>query len=268
VAIVAASLICLPLLAGAVWLGLPLLAKPVAALVPQSVEERIGETILDIFIGDADLCHNEAGTRALDRLVDRLWVGLDQPVAFDVQVVNSPMVNAIAAPSGHIIVFSGLLHKASSSDEVAGVLAHEIGHVVHRHSMQALVRHFALSFLVTVFTGNDWAFGSAAQLMVQFAYSREAETEADAMAIAIIEKAGLRSDGLARFFARIQETEGKKEETTFWRYISTHPPTGARIAAVNDHAAQQKRPDGKDIPLRPALSDADWQALKNICKKD
>jgi predicted Zn-dependent protease len=267
VAIIAASLVCLPLLAGGVWFGLPLIAKPLAALVPQPVEERIGETVIDILIGDLDTCDSEAGRVALDRLVNRLWVGLDQPVAFDVQVVDSPMVNALAAPGGHILIFSGLLESASGPDELAGVLAHEIGHVVHRHSMQALVRHFALSVVVTTLTGNDWGLGSAAQLMVQFAYSREAEAEADATALTIIENAGLRSDGLARFFARIRATDAKKNEATFWRYISTHPPTEDRIAAINSRAAQQK-PPGNSTPSAPALSAPDWQSLKAICKAD
>jgi predicted Zn-dependent protease len=267
VAIVAASLVCLPPLAGAVWFGLPQIAKPLAALVPHSVEERIGETVLDILVGDLETCDNEAGRLALDRLVNRLWVGLDKPVAFDVRVVRSPLVNAVAAPGGHILVFSGLLDGASGPEELAGVLAHEIGHVVHRHSMQALIRHFALSVVVTTLTGNDWGLGSAAQLMVQFAYSREAEAEADATAITIVETAGLRSDGLARFFARIQATGAKKGDATFWRYVGTHPPTEDRIAALNSRAAQQK-PAGTETAAAPALSAPDWRSLKAICKKD
>jgi predicted Zn-dependent protease len=253
-AIIAASLVCLPLLAGAVWFGLPLIAKPLAALVPQAVEERIGETVLDILVGDLETCENEAGRIALDRLVDRLWVGLDKPVAFDVQVVKSPMVNAVAAPGGHILVFSELLENASGPDELAGVLAHEIGHVVHRHSMQALVRHFALSMVITVFTGNDWGLGSAAQLFVQFAYSREAESEADATGVEMLERAGLRADGLATFFARMQKEEGS---VALPRYVSSHPPSAERSAATARSSAGQ-----------PALSDAEWKALKSICEKD
>jgi predicted Zn-dependent protease len=266
-AILLASLICVPLAAGAVWFGLPLLAKPVAALVPHGLEQRIGETVTDIIVGEAETCESAAGLQALERLVNRLWVGLDEPFEFDVRVVRHPMVNALAAPGGHILVFSGLLDQASGPDELAGVLAHEIGHVVHRHSMQALVRHFALSLLVTTFTGNDWGLGSATQLLVQFAYSREAEAEADATAVAILERARLNPGGLAGFFARLEQRE-KKDGAALWRYISTHPPTGERIAALDGHASQARRPAGQGSASTPALSAADWAALKAICRED
>jgi predicted Zn-dependent protease len=261
IAIVAASLVCVPLLAAAVWFGLPLLAKPAAALVPRELEERVGETVIDILVGDAETCEAEAGRLALDRLVDRLWTGLDQPVAFDVQIVRSPMMNAVAAPGGHILVFSELLNQATSPDELAGVLAHEIGHVVHRHSTQALVRHFALSALVQTFTGNDWGLGSAAQLLVQFAYSREAEAEADTTAVEIMQRARLRTDGLARFFERVQQKE-PKNGAALWRYVSTHPPTGERIAALGARGTADA-----NAPPMAALSATDWAALKAICRK-
>jgi predicted Zn-dependent protease len=261
VAIVLGSLVCVPMLAAAVWFGLPLLAKPAAALIPHAMEEKIGETVIDTLIGTTETCETDAGKFALERLVNRLWTGLDHPVEFDVRIVRSPMMNALAAPGGHILVFSELLEQAGSPEELAGVLAHEIGHVVHRHSMQALVRHFALSMVVKTVSGNDWGLGSATQLLVQFAYSRDAEAEADSTAIAIMDRARLRTDGLAHFFERVDQRE-KKSVMATWRYISTHPPTGERIAALTSHAGADPE------TIMPALSPVDWQALKAICKKD
>jgi beta-barrel assembly-enhancing protease len=261
VAIVLGSLVCVPLLAAAVWFGLPLLAKPTAAVIPHAMEEKIGETVIDTLVGKMETCENDAGKFALERLVNRLWTGLDRPIEFDVRIVRSPMMNALAAPGGHILVFSELLDQADSPEELAGVLAHEIGHVVHRHSMQALVRHFALSVVVKTVSGNDWGLGSATQLLVQFAYSREAEAEADATAIAIMERARLRTDGLAQFFERVEQRE-KKDGIAALRYVSTHPPTNERIAALTSYAS------GADAKtLMPALSQADWAALKAICRK-
>jgi predicted Zn-dependent protease len=221
--------------------------------------------VIDILIGDSEVCEDEAGQRALDKLVDRLWVGLDRPIEFDVQVVRSPMVNALAAPGGHILVFSALLDQASSPDELAGVLAHEIGHVAHRHSTQALVRHFALSMLVRTFSGSDWGLGSAAQLLVQFAYSRDAEVEADTAAVEIMQRAHLRTDGLVQFFARMEHGE-KKDSAALWRYVSSHPPTSERITALS--ARDTPAAGGKAEAPTPALSATDWAALKAICKTD
>jgi predicted Zn-dependent protease len=80
--------------------------------------------------------------------------------------------------------------------------------------------------------------------------------------VEIMERARLRTDGLAQFFARIEQGE-KKNGAALWRYVSTHPPTGERIAALTHHASGA---DGK--ALLPALSRQDWAALKGICKDD
>ncbi|HEX2115424.1 MAG TPA: M48 family metallopeptidase [Alphaproteobacteria bacterium] len=264
-AIVLGSLAAIAIVGGTLWFGLPLLAKPIAAVVPQAFQDRLGKQVIAFIAGNRKTCDDAAGVRALERLTDRLESGLQRPPPMTVHVIDSPMVNALAAPGGHIVVFDGLLQKAEGPEEVAGVLAHEMGHVVHHHSMQALVRHYALSLIATVLLGNDKMLGSAGALLIQFAYSRDAEAEADATAVAILDGAGLRSDGLSRFFARVEQDE-KKDGAALWRYLRTHPPTGERIAALDGHAAQPKRPAGS--AGAPVLSEADWAALKAICKKD
>jgi predicted Zn-dependent protease len=267
VAIVLGSLATIAILGGALWFGLPLLAKPIAGIVPQAFQDRLGEQVIAFIAGNRKVCNDTAGVRSLERLTSRLSTGLEHRPTMTVRVIDSPTVNALAAPGGHIVVFAGLLQKAGDADEVAGVLAHEMGHVVHNHSMQALVRHYALSLVATVLTGNDRIVGSAGALLVQFAYSREAEAEADAAAVAILDGADLRSDGLARFFARLDQGE-KKDGAALWRYVSTHPPTGERIAALDGHASQARRPAGQGSASTPALSEADWAALKTICRED
>jgi predicted Zn-dependent protease len=265
--IVFGSVAGIALVGGALWFGLPILAKPIAAVVPQAFQDRLGAQVIAFVGGKSAACADPAGAQALQRLADRLRTGLERPPGLDVRVVDNAMVNALAAPGGHIVFFRGLLDKAESADEVAGVLAHEMGHVVHHHSMQALVRHYALSVVVTLLTGNDAFLGNAGTLLLQFAYSREAEAEADATAIDILDGAGLRSDGLAHFFARIDKGE-KTDGASLWRYVASHPPTHERIAALNNHPAQPRRPGGKPDELTPVLSEADWAALKAICKKD
>ncbi len=265
-ALVAGSLAGIGALVAVLWFGLPLLAKPVAALVPDSMEQRIGEKVAGFVIGDARICDAAAGARALERLTDRIWSGLDRPVSFDVRVVENPMINAMATPGGHVIVFSGLLQNAEGPEELAGVLAHEIGHVAHRHGMQALVRHFALSFVITAFTGNDWGVGSAAQLLIQFAHSREAESEADMTALEILDRAGIPPAGLAAFFARLEKDEG--DAGAFLRYMSTHPPTAERIAALQANSPRPAPAARNARAPEPALSAGDWTSLKAICKSE
>ena len=244
------------------WFGLPLAAKPIAALVPQSVEERIGSRVLDIVVGDREVCENPDGEVALERLVERVAAGAEPPVDLFVEVVDSPMVNAIAAPGGSILIFAGLLQKVEGADEVAGVLAHEIGHVVHRHSMQALVRHFALSMVMTTLTGNDWGLGSAAQLLIQFAYSREAESGGG--------RDGRRDPGARRparrrarpFFARMQARA--RRGSGVLRYISTHPPRADRSARTTAARRSKNLPQATrrrcpPFPWRLAIAQGDLQ---------
>jgi beta-barrel assembly-enhancing protease len=253
IALIGGSLGVAAAFAAAFWFGMPLVSRPLANAIPPSVEARIGDSIAEVLIGRQETCENPDGENALDTLVERVLAGVEAPVDISVEVVKSPMVNAIALPGGRIIIFAGLIAKVEGSDEVSGVLAHEIGHIVHRHSMQALVRHFALSMVVTAFTGNDWKIGGAAQFLIQNAYSREAEAEADDTGVAILDRAGLRADGLAAFFGRLQ----KDHDDSHLRYIGTHPPLADRQAKI------ARGHGGKTV-----LSDADWAALRTICKQD
>jgi predicted Zn-dependent protease len=253
-AIVGGSMGLAAMLAVAFWFGLPLVTKPLAHAIPASVEARVGDSIAGFIAGREGTCDSPAGKAALDALVGRVLAADEAPANLSVEVMDTPMVNAIALPGGRIVIFAGLLQKVESADEVSGVLAHEIGHVVHRHSLQALVRHFALSLAITAFTGNDWGIGGVAQFLAQNAYSREAEAEADATGIAMLDRAGLRADGLAAFFARLQKDHG---DDGLMRYLGTHPPLAdRRLATARGDSGQ------------PVLSDKDWTALKAICSED
>lgn len=257
-AIVAGSAGGVALLALTLWFGLPLLARPLAALVPASFEDRLGRQVATYIVGGQRICDDSSGAQALDRMVQEVLNGVERPLGVDVQVIDSPVVNAVAAPGGYIVVFSGLLQDAQNPDELAGVLAHEIAHVVHHHGTQAMIRYFAMSFVMTLVSGNDWGLGGlaagAGQLLVQGAHSRSAESEADATAVRVLQKAGLRADGLATFFARLEKKD--HAQSGVWRYLGTHPPTAERRAALATDQAGQS-----------ALTPDEWTALKSICRK-
>jgi Zn-dependent protease with chaperone function len=236
------------------WFGLPLIARPVAALVPPAAEARLGQKVAATLVQSHEICDAPAGRAVLERLTARLSAAAANPAGLTVVVVKAPVVNAFAAPGGHVVIFAGLIDKAESPDEVAGVLAHEIGHVVHRHGLQALIRYFALSTVSTVVFGADFGIAAGAgQTLLHLAHSREAEAEADSAAVEILQNAGLRVDGLAAFFARI-ENENRRSNSLL-RYASTHPPTGERRALV-----AQAGGDGQS-----AMSGAEWAALRSIC---
>jgi predicted Zn-dependent protease len=183
--------------------------------------------------------------------------GIEHPL--DAQVMPSSIPNAIALPGGKIYLFDGLLQKADSPDEIAGVIAHELGHVHHRHNMRTLIYNGGTSFLIGLLLG-DFTGGAAVifatRSLLQASHSREAEQEADDFAFATMRKLGRSPVPMAQLLFRITGAEGKS--FTGFSILSSHPVTESRLAA----AKKQDRPnDGPDL-----LTAAEWSALKGICK--
>lgn len=164
---------------------------------------------------------------------------------YEFRVVDSEVPNAFAVPGGFIFVNRGILERAESASELAGVLAHEIGHVVERHGLEQMAKaqntNAAVS-LIYVLLGR--APGAAEQVALQVAgsawmakHSREAEMEADRVAVRYLTLAGLDPRGMPRFFERLLEEErGSPNELLAW--FSTHPLTEDRIADAEAMIAQ------------------------------
>ncbi len=235
---------------GGLWWGLPLIAGKVVAYIPPSWEEELGATV-EMQPNWGAHCTGSAGSAALTALTGRLIKGIEPPFPITVIVRDSPVVNAYALPGGHVALLRGLLDEAQSSDEVAGVLAHELTHALDRHPMRALVANSGLALLIEVTLGNGTG-ASVGFLLTTLSYSRAMEAEADAGAVKLLRRAGIGTEGFATFFERM-EKRGLRSKLP---YLSTHPPDAQRVAAVRAEATHGKA---------PALSNAEWQALKAIC---
>ncbi len=254
--------------AGIVLVLIPLLAAQLAAVTPDSAKYRLGRTVLvqvaELLPGPAGpasrqrFCSWEDGQAALQRLADRLAADLPDPPTVRVVVVNTLLVNAFALPGGIMVFTRGLLVHAGSAEEIAGIAAHELGHLAHDHSTRALYRSFAVALLVGVLfgdlTGGTLA-GGLAEWLVNTGYSRDAERDADAFALARLEAAGIGTQGLADFFARLKERE-KDGDGLLVRMLSTHPPTEERLAHIR--SAERRS-------VRPAMSEEDWTHARKAC---
>jgi Zn-dependent protease with chaperone function len=233
--------------------------EAVAPHVPQTVTVPLGEAIAEE-VAAGKFCRTPESTAAIARLVARLLPdgGGAEPVV--VRIADLPVANALAAPGGQVLLTRGLVEKASGPDEVAGVLAHELGHVEHRHATQMLLRNIGMSILLSG-TGSDAAaFGDT---LLMTAMSREKEREADAFALETLARAGISPAGLIAFFEREmpKEKDGKKPRdvlVTLGKWSSTHPPTPERLAAFRDAVGQAGE-------TTPAMDAADWAALKAAC---
>ena len=255
-------------LLAATWFALPRFADGAARLVPQEWEIAFGRRLVEpvvrhlaLFDGNEApaFCTAGAGREALETLVRRL-APRDSPYEFRVRVVNLEMNNAFALPGGRILLTEGLLRFAESPDEVAGVLAHEMGHVIHRHATAAMIEGLGLAVLFGVLLGDfgAGAVGWAGEYLVGASFRREAEAEADGSALDLLARAGLRSRGLADFFERLERESGGTP--AYLHLLSTHPSNESRrrrfTSAATGAAAHA-----------PSLGEADWRNLREICKE-
>ena len=183
----------------------------------------------------------------------RLSKTAEEAAAYKLHIVNAKTVNAFAAPGGNIVIFKGLIDAAQSPDEVAGVLAHEMGHIIENHPVEFAVRQLGFKLLTTLLIGRDGTALGIGQQLITLNYSRDAEREADAIAVERLRAANLRTDGLAKFLERLADKESNLPE--IFKYLSTHPASSDRASSV------RQNPSG----ARPAMTETIWQALKNIC---
>jgi len=244
--------------------GIPIVAEVVAARVPIAWEERLGGSVVESLVPPEKRCRSEAGQRALDELVATLVAAAPPSgYTFRAQVADSKVVNAFAVPGGYIVVLRGLLDEMRTPEELAGVLAHEIQHVLRRHSTKALVQHLSTGLLLTAVSGDVsgvMAYGlEGARVLGQLRYGRAAEEEADALGMQLVIAAGLDPRGMIAFFEATQKKGGGESGRPV--YLSSHPGAADRIARLT-RLAQAAPP-----PRRPALGEAPWAALRAICAK-
>lgn len=248
------------------WLA-PMAAERMAPLIPAEQERALGEAARDqavrvMFPRGARRCDAPEGVAALNAMVARLSSAANLHVPINAAVYRSDQVNAFAAPGGYVLVLSALLEQASGPDEVAAVLAHELGHVALRHQLRDMLRGAGSTALIGMMFG-DVAGGSAATrlagALVDAGYSQEAEREADVYAQELLARAGLPASALAGFFERLSAGPGARPEGLA-RHFASHPDMDERIADAR--AADVTA----GAPYRPALEDAQWLALREICE--
>jgi len=246
--------------------GVPAIATHLAPLVPYRIERLLGNAVdaqvrsmLDdrksgtsFECGQAE--SEKAGRAAFELLMGKLAMAVALPIPFSPAVVRRSEANAIALPGGRIYVFQGLIDKSETPDELAGVLAHEIGHVARRDGTRSVLQAAGLSFLFGMLLG-DFVGGGAvvivAKTVLQSRYSRAVETAADAFSVDLMIRVAGDPHALAVILKRIAgELDG-------WsKLLLDHPETKDRIAII------EQAPRGTPQPL---LDNAQWTALKRIC---
>ena len=182
-----------------VLFGVPLAADRLAPLVPQALERRLGDVadaqVQTVF--GAKFCDHAAGQAAFEKLVTAVRGAAGLETSVQSAVLSNPVPNALALPGGKVYVLDGLLANAQSADEIAGILAHELGHVAQRDGMRNLIYNGGTSFLIGLLFGDitgSSALIFASRSLLTASHSREAEQNADTFAIDVMQRLGRSPD--------------------------------------------------------------------------
>ncbi len=254
-----AVLIGAPLLGWGAWNLFHGAVDATVDALPYSVDEAIGESVW----GEMDLggpkVEDELVNAAIQEIIDRLEPHSEIPGAeFTFAVIEKDMANAFALPGGYMVVYTGLILRASSPEEVAGVMAHEMAHVTHRHGLRRIAHSVGIWAGFSVMLGNLDALTKLAVSLFEMgtvnSYSQDQETDADLEGAEMLIAARIDPRGLARFFAMMQEEYGDVPDALAW--TSTHPQHDERVAAIEAYEAEH----GAGVEYEPL--DIDWEAVQ------
>jgi Zn-dependent protease with chaperone function len=258
-AIVGWSLAATVSLVAVVLYGVPLAADRLTPLVPQVLERRLGDVadrqIKALFGGK--VCDHGAGQAAFTKLVNAVRESAEMDTSVESAVLGTPIPNAFALPGGKVYLFNGLLAKADNPDEIAGVLAHELGHVKHRDNMRGLIHNSGTSFLVGLLFGDITGSSTlifASRSLLTASYTREAERSADDFSIDVMHRLGRSPKAMGELLFRVTGKEGDKNLSI----LSNHPLTEDRLAHMSSADLPPSSP--------PLLTAEEWTSLKAICR--
>lgn len=175
-------------------------------------------------------------------------------IPYYIQVVDTEVVNAFALPGGYLYVNLGLIRASENESELAGVMGHEIGHVVGKHGAEQLTKQLGFAAVAELVLGKEQSqmeklVAGIVATGALMKYSRDAEREADGYAVEEMYAAGIDPEGMATFFEKLLKLQ-KTQPSQLGQMFSTHPPTGERIANVRAQIAELPRKSNlrKDSP--------------------
>lgn len=238
--------------------GIRAVAEGAASGTPVWVEERFGRTVVNTLAPANEHCTGP-GTQVLGKVAARLAAAIpESPYQFHVAYSRSAVPNAFAAPGGYIVVHRGLLEQMQTPEELAAVLAHEMQHVIRKHSVRLMARELSgqalLSMVLTDPSGTPAAFGTMAHL-VNLKHQRSDEEQADTESIALLAKSHIRTNGLPDLLRRL----GSLPLDVAPAYLSTHPATADRIQRLTLLGKAAR------VNAEPLMAPSEWNLARKAC---
>lgn len=221
-------------LAVAGWFGLIVGARVAVTAVPIQVDEQIGSAVLpEILSQYGQEITSPQVRKAVQSIVDRLAVhGKVPDVNYDVRIIDSDIVNAMALPGGKILVFQGLIDSMETTEQLAAVLAHEMAHVTLRHHLRQIASSVGIVAAVSIIVGDAGGVVALGAEVLQSAtlnnYSQTQETEADLEGARMMHDAELDPRAMIKMLGHLPDAH--LPDALSW--LATHPDSDVRAEAV------------------------------------
>jgi len=239
------------------WIKFP---KPdIDLTLPVRTEEEIGDVLIEAYLKTNSVIKDTVILKAVNEISERLTNKLENSEYYHkFYVVNNPEINAFASLGGNIVIFSGLLKMADSPEEVAAVLAHEIGHVEEKHVSKTLINKLGVAVLSSILTGGDpTLIIEILEMTLSNTFSRSQEDKADDFSLELLEKSGIPPSSLATFFRKMKKNNDFGYEKQL-EFISTHPDTDKRIRKSLRYKTKE------NFTHHPF--EIDWSEIKEVLK--
>jgi len=223
-------------------------------------ESRLGDRIVNEALRKDPLfkeIHSEFADSCIEIIKERLLIALGvSAYNYTFILVKDSKVNAFTLPGGYIIIYSGLIDFTESPEEIAAVIAHEMGHMEKRHVVSRLVKNLGISILLS---GDKFVVGEIGKTATSTVFDRRQEKEADMFSMELLEKANIEPRTLAVFFRRINRTSWGYNNKNM-EILMSHPHNDRRIKSALEYKP------AKDF--KSESFEIDWELFKKVLKEE
>ena len=224
---------------------------------PLDKEEALGEVLIETIVSDnpdEPLVQHDFVDSTIYAIASRLLQNLDSTdYQYRFYVLETSNINAFALPGGHIVIHSELIEFAEGPEEVAAVLAHEIGHIENKHVIKRLGKEFGIQLLFGILTGGDpMIISEISKSATSTYFDRQQEKDADEFALDLLVKSEINPMYLGTFFRRLKRKYPSELEIDVFQ---THPNTSSRIQDSFRYA--------NDTTITTTPFDIEWSAVQD-----
>ena len=199
-------------------------------------EIKIGDAIAPKIEAQYDILEDVDVNERLQRILDRIVAVCDRKdLVYFIKAIDDDPINAVSLPGGYVYVFRGLIDEVDNDDQLAGIIAHEVGHITARHGVKRMQKAYAILALQIASTQTNARVAGGVSLALNslfLEHSKQDEFEADRLSVKYLKKAGYDPKAMMTFLEKLK-IEGEKEPLKKFSYWRTHPHIPQRISAVN-----------------------------------